>query len=320
MKKSLLYTAAALVALVAISCKKDDNSTTTPSLGGLSLSGTVVPYLAVGETLTLEADVSDIYTSDDSTPENAIGMYWTVTLDGSVVQRDTTSRDIEVSHPKYAYTTTGLGKFTLTCYLFSSGYINSSSSVSFSVIDPENSLSGLSGKTQNIGGNKFYVTTIDGATWLANNLYGTPSGVSFYLSPVTDSFIGKFYSWKEALTACPEGWSLPSAAEWDALGTDACALMADAVLLEEQMWTYWPGMDITNAKGFNAIPAGYVDLTGGQSNVQGFMDYAIFWTASPSEEDGDLAEYRYIYADKNIVQKGFGSKESLALPVRCIKD
>ena len=309
-----------MLVLGAFSCKKEESNTSVPRLEGLFLKDSVVPYVASGETVTLTADVSDIYTSDNSTPSESIGIYWTASMNSKTIQRDTTTRNIKVSNPSFVFKTADLGKVTITCYAFAgSDYINSTSTVSFSVIDPENSLTGVEGTAATIGGNKYYTTDIDGTTWMANNLYGTENGVSFHLSSVTDSFIGKFYTWEEAQVACPEGWALPDAEAWDALGTDACALMANAVLLEEQMWTYWPGMNITNAKKFNAIPAGYVDLTGGQDNVQGFMDYAIFWTATPSQTSEDMAEYRYIYADKTQVQKGVGSKESLALSVRCIK-
>jgi len=315
MKKALAYSALILATALAIGCKKDEETTTKPSLQGLRIKESVVPYVAPGTTVRLNADVSNITASDDTAPET-VGLYWVVNSG----QKDTTTVDASISNPEFVYTASEVGEVTITCYAFAgSDYYNGSSSISFSAIDPETSLSGLAGETQQIQGNKFYVTDINGVTWLGNNLYGTDSGISYYLSDVTDSFLGKYYTWEEALTACPEGWRLPKADEWDALGADACALMTDATLLEQQMWTYWPGMDITNAYQFNAIPAGYVDLTGGESNVQGFMDYAIFWTADETE-DADLAAFRYIYADKNAVQSGRGSKNSLALSVRCIKE
>lgn len=314
MKKSIFCLVIALIACVAFSCKKDDSTTTTPSLAGLSIEEDPVPFVAPGTTVTLKADVSYIYTSDDTTPSEPIGIIWVV----SNVLRDTTTRDIKVSNPEFQYYVSDVGAVTITCYAYSSGYTNASTSVSFSAIDPETSLSGLKGETQVIDGHKFYVASIGTSTWLASNLYGTASGISYCLSDVTDSFLGKFYTWEEALTACPKGWKLPTAEEWDSLGADACALMTDATLLEEQMWTYWPGMDITNTTGFNAIPAGYVDRTGGDTNVQGFKSYAMYWTASEAE-DG-LAQYRYIYADKPKVQKGRGARNSLALSVRCIKE
>lgn len=315
MKKSIAYLALFLAATLTFACKKVEDNVERPSLLGIDLEEEPLPYVAPGTTVTLKADVSYIYTSDNTTPDKPIGLCWSVNKG----KADTLTRDIKASNPAFSYTAQETGEVSITLYAFSEGYNSTSASTSYSAIDPETSLSGLTGKTTEIGGSKFYVAEIDGTTWMANNLYGTNSGISFYLSSVTDSFLGRFYTWKEALTACPQGWRLPTADEWDKLGNDACALMTDATLLEKQMWAYWPGMNITNAKGFNAIPAGYVDRAGGDSNVQGFKDYAIFWTASEST-DPSLAQFRYIYADKTEVQKGNGSKESLALSVRCIKE
>ena len=318
MKKTIAYIAVLLAMGLAFSCKKDDDSATTPSLQGLDISETPVPYVAPGTTVAFKADVSYIYTSDDSTPEEAIGLYWVVTQDSNTLLRDTTSRDIKVSNPEFTYTPLDLGSLTVTCYAYSKGYTNASVSVAFAAIDPDNSLTGLEGTTTLIDGNKYFVADINGTTWLTSNLYNTKSGISFYLSDVTDKLLGRYYTWEEAMSACPEGWTLPTAEQWDALGSNACDLMVDAAMLEVQMWPYWPGMDITNTKKFNAIPAGYVDRSGGDDNVQGFMDYAIFWTATEAD-DSSLAQYRYIYSDTNAVQKGNGGKTSLALSVRCVK-
>lgn len=319
MKKTIAYLVLLFCVGLAFSCKKDDGTVNTPSLDGLDILETPVPYVAPGTTVAFKADVEDIYTSDDSTPKGAIGLYWVVSKDSNTVLRDTTSRDIKASNPVFTYTPLDPGSITVTCHAYASGYNSASVSVSFAAIDPDNSLTGLEGTTAMIDGDKYFVADIDGTTWLTSNLYNTQSGISFYLSSVTDKLLGRFYTWEEALSACPQGWTLPTAEQWDALGTSASDLMVNATMLEKKMWTYWPGIDITNAKKFNAIPAGYVDRSGGDSNVQGFMDYAIFWTATEAD-DPSLAQYRYIYSDTDAVQKGNGSKTSLALSVRCVKE
>ena len=311
MKKTIAFLV--LAAVLAFSCKKDDENTATVNLYGLDFEESPLPYVAPGVAITFRADISGLYTSDNSSPES-IGLYWTV--NGG--QRDTLTRDAKKSNPSFTYTATEPGKITVNCYAFAEDYISTSVSSTYVVLDPQTSLTGLKGETMEIDGHKYYIADIDGITWMASNLFGTQSGISFYLSDVTDSFLGKFYTWEEALTACPEGWQLPTAQQWDALGSDACALMVDASLLDDPMWPYWPGIRITNEKGFNAIPAGYVDRAGGDDNVLGFLDYAVFWTASEADEDG-MAQFRYIYSDKAQVQKGVGSKKSLALSVRCIK-
>ncbi|MBR1570378.1 MAG: fibrobacter succinogenes major paralogous domain-containing protein [Bacteroidales bacterium] len=318
MKKAIAYSAILLAAVLASACKKDNTEETVPSLKGLTIEESAVPYVAPGTVVKFKADVSDIYSSDSEKEPGDIGVYWVVFRDNMTFLRDTLTRNIKLSNPEFSFTADEIGKYSVNCYAYAKGFSNASATESFSAIDPDSSLAGLEGETTVIDGRKFYTTEINGTTWLASNLYGTESGISYYLSSVTDAFLGKYYTWLEATEACPEGWKLPTAEEWDSLGEDACSLMTDATLLEEKMWTYWPGMDITNSKLFNAIPAGYVDLTGGWDNIQGFMDYAIFWTASDSDNP-DFAQFRYIYADQPKVQKGVGSRHSLALSVRCIK-
>ena len=93
--------------------------------------------------------------------------------------------------------------------------------------------------------------------------------------------------------------------------------MANATFVDVTMWAYWPAVVITNTTAFNAIPVGYLDLTYPESPEGGFKEYACFWTAD--EKDG-MGVFRYIYEESDTVQKGQGSKESLAMSVRCVKD
>ena len=151
--------------------------------------------------------------------------------------------------------------------------------------------------------------------WMAQNLYG--GGISYCDAPVLDSVFGNYYSWEEASKACPDGWRLPSGAEFDALGMDAGKLMVNASFLDVEMWSYWPAVHITNELNFNALPTGYLDKTTELYRDKGLGDYAAWWTA---DREGDLAVYRYIFEENPEVQKGQGSMVSLALNVRCVKE
>ena len=76
MKKYTIFGICAIALLLNVSCKKaDDSSTSTPSLGGLSIN-TVPAFLPKNTVLTFQADVSDIVASDGS--EHTIGLYWPV--------------------------------------------------------------------------------------------------------------------------------------------------------------------------------------------------------------------------------------------------
>ena len=93
--------------------------------------------------------------------------------------------------------------------------------------------------------------------------------------------------------------------------------MANASFLDSELWPYCKEVKPTNTLGFNAIPTGYIDRTGNATNNSGDKEYALFWTADA--KDASLAHYRYIFGTNPVVQKGEGSRTSLALSVRCVK-
>ena len=310
MKKHLIWgTAVLLTVLLTPGCKKDDD-TTSPSLSGLTVS-TATPYIPFGTSVTFTADVSQIITSDGSTP-SSIGLYWQVDSGN----RDTLTLDVSKSNPAYTLSYVQAGSHTVTCTAFAANYYNNSSSTTFQAIDPDTAITGIpQQKTMKIGTKEYPVIQSGNLLWMAQNLYG--GGISYGDAPVLDSVFGNYYTWKEASGACPDGWRLPSGNEFDALGQDAGKLMVNASFLDEEMWSYWPAVRITNDLKFNAIPTGYLDKTTELYRDQGLGDYAAWWTA---DCQGELAGYRYIFEENPLVQKSQGSIVSLALNIRCVKE
>ena len=198
-------------------------------------------------------------------------------------------------------------------------YYNASTSISITALNPKTALTGLPELTsEEIDGNKFYTIDLNGTTWMANNLYGTESGTNYQDSEILTTVFGKYYSWTEAQTACPEGWHLPSGAEFDqCLGTNAGSLMVDASFVNTTMWSYWPQVKITNSTQFCAIPVGYRDFTNEDAPENGFKKFACFWTSDQQEDRG---VFRSIFEEDVDVQKSQGDKETLAMSVRCVKD
>lgn len=309
MKKSISIIALCLILAAPTGCKKDEETTTTPSLSGLIINE-ATPFIGVGDELVFTADVSDLYVSDDS-ELGTVGLYWQVGEE----YKDTLTRNVKVQNPPLSYRFNATGKYSIVCYAYSDkGYYNASASTTTRVIDPETSLTGLAG--QRAPGTHYRTISLNGLFWLAENLYEENTGASYQDSPVVDSVLGRYYTWTQAQTACPEGWRLPTAAEWDALGEDAGRLMVNAMFLEERMWPINIQFEITNETGFNAIPAGYQDDNAGYFAQTGYGEYAMFWTAN---EDGEKGVYRYIFGKNSKIQKGKGDKNTLALSVRCVK-
>lgn len=315
MKKALRYCIVALLAGSAIwGCKKDDETVNTPSLNGLYLSS-VPSFVAVADVLKVDADITSLTTSDRSKP-GPVSLIWQV----NSAQKDTLTKDAGKTNPQFSYRIDTLGSYTIFCYAYAKDYYSASATASFKAIAPDTALEGVEHKdVVNLDGQDYGTVAIGGKTWLSQNLYKMGLGASFENSPVVDVVFGRLYNWKEAQTACPAGWHLPTAAEFDqCLGTDAGALMADASFLKEKMWEYWPGVTPTNSLGFNAIPVGYWDKNNKVEPYGSYSSYAAWWTASSADQKG--GEYRYIYEDLPQVQKAWGDKETLYMSVRCVQD
>src|SRR5690554_6700140 len=124
----------------------------------------------------------------------------------------------------------------------------------------------------------YRIVTIGSQTWMAENLKYLPSVVGpetgsqttphYYVygyngTNVTDAkatanynTYGVLYNWPAEMNACPDGWHLPSDAEWteltDYLGGESVA----GGKLKETGTTHWasPNTGATNETGFTALP------------------------------------------------------------------
>lgn len=164
-------------------------------------------------------------------------------------------------------------------------------------------------------GKTYSTVTIDGHTWMAENL-----DYSKGLDSTVQRPYGTAYLLKEAKKACPDGWHLPSVAEWRELiksvskdfnYDEAWALKSKTGWISDGN-----GGDVY---GFNVQPGGR------GYNGESFGEYEdisiYFWTSSDSVTKNDV-EWMAFYFDKNNVGIdliGY-QKEVSYLFVRCISD
>ena len=197
----------------------------------------------------------------------------------------------------------------------------------------------------------YRIVTIGSQTWMAENLKYLPSVVGpgtgsqttphYYVygyngTNVTDAkatanynTYGVLYNWPAAMNGaassitnpsgvqgvCPDGWHLPSDAEWTEL-TDYLGGTSDAGgKLKETGTTHWnsPNISATNETGFTALPGGYRNNDG--SFYIGSRGY--WWSAT--KLGTNEAWSRRMFYNSSIVDRDYYDKE-LGFSVRCLKD
>ena len=201
-------------------------------------------------------------------------------------------------------------------------------------------------------GNEYNWVQIGDQIWMAENLKYLPSVVGpstgsgttpyYYVygydgRNVTDAkatanynTYGVLYNWPAAMNGaassttnpsgvqgvCPDGWHLPSDAEWTEL-TDYLGGTSDAGgKLKETGTTHWnsPNTSATNETGFTALPGGnrYYD-----GSFDGIGSNGNWWSAT--EYGTDDAWNRGMYYGNGDVYRDNINKE-LGFSVRCVRD
>jgi len=127
---------------------------------------------------------------------------------------------------------------------------------------------------------------------------------------------GVLYNWPAAMVSCPDGWHLPTDAEWTELTAYLEGESIAGGKLKETGIVHWhsPNTGATNESGFTALPGGTRDLT----NEFYAMGSAGFWwsaTAYSTDEAWDRAMY---YGNSSVVRDNFSKQ--LGSSVRCVRD
>jgi uncharacterized protein (TIGR02145 family) len=330
----------ALVIIIsgAISCHgnggKDDS--TNEYLDG-TMSFDIPSYVSPG-------DVYKLVPTGVTHPDGKnLGYYWIISE--TMNSNDTTKFEKDGPDVDSSFTfnvPADLGDYTIKCAAFADGYYDVSSSVKVTVVSSElnKSLKGTGIQESNThitdsrDGNVYYYMSVGNLLWFKQNLAYDGSGVSYDNAAAMTKIFGKYYTWNEARTACPDGWRLPTENDWvdlaksldntsdfkagDTFFNVSGGLMADAYLNDNKMWEYWPAVNITNKSGYAAIPAGYAIILGDSNKFYGENDYAVFWTSD--EYDSDSGVFRYMNVHRPDVLIGGSDKSSFAASVRCVKD
>ena len=197
------------------------------------------------------------------------------------------------------------------------------------------------GQLTDIDGNTYNIVTIGDQVWMQENLRvtklndGTPipcltdedtwlytnePGYGWYDNDASTygELYGAMYNWYTVNTGtlCPNGWHVPTDAEWtvltDYLGGETIA----GGKLKEAGTEHWlsPNVDAKNETGFTALPGGYLN-NGGYSYSIGARGS---WYTS-SEKDNMFVWRRDMQSNHGEVQR-WNNNKNFGLSVRCVKD
>ena len=197
-------------------------------------------------------------------------------------------------------------------------------------------------------GQTYDYVIIGDQTWLTKNMAYLPTIDYSYYSSVEEEMyyvygytgnrvddakklenykrFGVLYNWPAALTACPEGWHLPSDQDWIKLrmdqGLDSVSAYSINWVPNDHLGTKlraefgWAGdRNGTDDFRFTALPAGY-SLDG--DDFRGLEWVAQFWTSSGGGPYFRAWRYQ-LSGDRSGVER-YWSDMDHGLSVRCIKD
>ncbi len=191
-------------------------------------------------------------------------------------------------------------------------------------------------------GNTYETVTIGTQTWMAENLKTTHykdgsvipnitnnsewGGLStgaygdYNNDPANANTYGRLYNWYAAVDSrgvCPEGWHVPTDAEWTVLTDYLGGTTVAGGKLKETGTSHWnsPNTGATNESGFTALPGGYRDLSNG--NYLDMGSYGYFW--SSTAYNSDSAWYRYLnYYNSNVLRYNY--YKHYGFSIRCAGD
>lgn len=187
-------------------------------------------------------------------------------------------------------------------------------------------------------GNEYKTVTIGSKEWMAENLKvehyrnGDPipqvqdekewkkltTGAWCYYENKTENGVtyGKLYNWyavNDLRGLAPEGWHVPSDAEWKELeeylgGKD----VAGGKMKSTTLWLS-PNKEATNESGFTGLPGGYNE----DSRFKLIEKYGCFWSSTEVTTIG--AWCRLLKYNIPDIQRDNNHKRN-GLSVRCVKD
>ena len=205
------------------------------------------------------------------------------------------------------------------------------------------------GTVTDIDGNEYGTVKIGDQWWMAENLkvtrYNDGTDIDYpvdnqdWMDRTTGAYnwynhnydtygsvYGALYNWHTIETGnlCPEGWVVPSDAEWTKLsdylgGNDVAGGKLKSTRTEPAPHPRWnsPNAGATNESGFSALPGSMRFYHGGYSENYPIGSRGYYWT-STKIDDSEFAWSRFIYSENPWISGYDGSRQRSGRSVRCM--
>jgi len=199
-----------------------------------------------------------------------------------------------------------------------SGNRSSSSEIT---VNPSSS-SGKSSSSTNtfVGDSGVFTDSRDGQTykwvkiktqiWMAQNLNYNASGQCYDDTPANCEKYGRLYKWEDAMQVCPDGWHLPTRAEWNTL---ISTVGSDAGKKLRSTSSDWKDGAGTDDYGFGALPGGRLTSKFEYINIEGG-----WWTST--ESDANHSYEKYMRTGSDVRESSYADlAKTNQYSVRCVR-
>lgn len=135
--------------------------------------------------------------------------------------------------------------------------------------------------------------------------------------PTIGTKYGKLYNWyavNDPRGLAPQGWHIPSDAEWTTLAITLGGSSVAGGKMKEPGTLNWttPNTEADNNSGFAGLPGGYTNGPFGSVSYFGF-----WWSAT--ETNTTFAWFRFLYYNLGIIDRDNYNKQ-FGFSVRCLRD
>jgi len=293
----------------------------------------VLTTAAISEITETTAQCGGTITSDGGATVTARGVCWSTNPIPTVANNKT---DDGVGAGSFISSIAGLTGNTLyyvRAYATNSAGTGYGGAMSFTTA--------ASNTVTDIDGNVYQIVTIGTQVWMAENLEVTHYRNGDAIPNITDnteweglttgaycnynndegyvSTYGRLYNWYavgDGRNIAPDGWHVPTHAEWQTLVDYLGGYAVAGGKLKETGTTHWlsPNTGATNESGFSGLPGGYRYFDG---NYYGMNFIAYFW--SSTEYSGNYAWSRFLGSNVSEVYY-YERDKPHGFSVRCVKD